>query len=202
MQTITKSDLPYKRIRDIAKDKQNLDFLDLQLNAGDITVTLGHYIFFIGILEDKVQEEIENTLEAIKYGLHIIAKDFSDRREYNSYKHGLRIIPALKNFTITSQEDKDIKLSWDLEDSMTFYSENKVGAIEFITKTFDTERDIKLTSFCSNVIWNIVTLRRARYFEDKKKMSVLFFDKEMIEKSQKRNVKIQDLKYKITKQDK
>jgi len=34
MRTITKSDLPYKRIQDIAKDKQNLDFLDLQLNAG------------------------------------------------------------------------------------------------------------------------------------------------------------------------
>ena len=202
IRTISISRFPYKRIEGIAKDEKNLEFLDQEIHAGDKKFTLGHFIFFIGITKKEMVKELNDNLEVIKHGLKILAKDFSDRREYNSYKHGLRIMPALKSFTLASPTNKDLKLTWDLEDSMTFYTENKSGELEFITKTFDSDRDINMTSFCSNLIWNIITLRRARFFKDKQEIPILLFDKDSIDKAQKQNVKIQDLKYKLAPKDK
>jgi hypothetical protein len=202
IRTISISRFPYKKIEGIAKDEKNLEFLDQEIHAGDKKFTLGHFIFFIGITKKEMVKELNDNLEVIKHGLQILAKDFSDRREYNSYKHGLRIMPALKSFTLASPTNKDLKLTWDLEDSMTFYTENKSGELEFITKTFDSDRDINMTSFCSNLIWNIITLRRARFFKDKQEIPILLFDKDSIDKAQKQNVKIQDLKYKLAPKDK
>lgn len=202
IERITLSDLPYSDIRKISKSENSLDFLDNEIIYPDkTTLTLGEFIFYFGLHNEiKFKESIEQSLDAIKYALRILAKEFTDRREYNSYKHGLRIIPALQKLDILDAETMKKAISFELKDTMTFYSyDKKTNETSFITKKFDTERDLQMISVCSNLLWTMITLRDAAYNKAKKdkdsKIAILFFGKEEIDKAKKINVDIQDLKF-------
>lgn len=202
IERITLSDLPYSKIQKIAESEDSLDFLETEIIYPDKTVvSLGEFIFYFGLhKQDVFKLEILNSLPAIKYALQVLAKDFSDRREYNSYKHGLRIIPALREITFLNAETMKPVISKKLKDSMTFYSYNKkTEETSYITKTFDSERDIRMTSLCSNLLWTMIKLRDAAYNKSRKekgsKVAIPFFSIEVIDKIIKTDVDIQNLNY-------
>jgi len=205
LRTLSFPTLYYDRIGKIAKDKLELDFLDKEVYLEDnISVTLCEYIFYFGAAENQdFRPKIIESLGAIKEALYILAKEFSDRKEYNSYKHGLRIVPALTYFIIQNPTTKKNLGKWDLSDSMTYYSENeKSGKMEFITKVFDTDRDLKLTSLCSNLIWNIIKLRDLAF--NKKKpgeivsLKVILFTKDIVSEANTINTSFQNLRLSTT----
>lgn len=196
----------FERIQRISTDESELSFLDKETTFQNINITVGHYLFYFGIfpnekLKSEIFDEIKSSLDAIKYGIRIIAKDFSDREEYNSYKHGLRIIPALKQFMIAQADTMEIKMSWDLSESMSFYFRTKnPDELKMITKLFDTDRDFQMTFFCSNLIFNMVYYRRVAFYKNsimEKEIPIPMFGKEEIEKCNSTNVKMQDLVYTV-----
>ena len=201
----------YDRIDSIAKDQKNLDFLDSDLDISGQKISVGQYLFYYGILPNNTSEIlnsqlklIPSSLSAIKYGLLFLAKDFSKREEYNSYKHALRIFPAVTHFTIMDQEKKKILMKWDLSNSQTYVNmAADKSEIVFTTRLFDTDRDIGLSLFASNLISNVILLRKAAFKQLKKteKLLILFFGKEEIKKISKVNVKIQDLVHRMTKKN-
>jgi hypothetical protein len=198
----------YDKITKIASDEISLDFLDEEVIFNGHTTTVGHYLFYFGLF-DKTKlpanffEKANQSIEAIKYGIKIIAKDFVDREEYNSYKHGLRIIPATSELMLADAQTMEIKIRWNLEDSMSFYSKTKdPNELKIKTKLFDTNRDYAMTYFCSNLISNLVFTRQVSMYKEqkikeKKQMAVAFFGKKEIEDCNKMNVEIQDLVYSI-----
>jgi len=176
--------------------ENNFEVLDKKVFVGDKEITLGHYIFYHGFYVIEKKENIEESLEAIKIGLTSLAKDFIDRDEYNSYKHGLRVLPTLMKFKLAREDDLSTLKEWDLSDSMSYYKRTKnTNEIKISTKVFDTKRDIEMTSVCSNLIWNIITLRRYRFCQQKEEFKILFFGEEEIKKSRKHNINIQDLNF-------
>lgn len=192
----------FERIQKIWKDEKELDFLDKEITFQDKTISIGHYIFYFGILpNEKFTPEMfaamTESIEAIKYGIRIIAKDFSDREEYNSYKHGLRIIPALKELMFAQADTMEIKISWDLSDSMSFYFRTKnEDELKMVTKLFDTDRDFQMSYFCSNLIFNMIYYRRVVFYNNsiqEKEIPIPMFGKTEIQKCDNINVKIQDL---------
>lgn len=204
MLNITNSNqkLTYNRIKQIAEDISELDYLNNSTTFDNKEISTGHYLFYFGILpNDKFPKEMfnemKNSLESIKLGLQIIAKDFSNREEYNSYKHGLRIIPALKQFSIETVETLEIKMSWNLSESMSFYYRTKdPEELKMVTKLYDTERDFQMAYFCSNLIFNMVYYRRLYFYKESikdDKIPILMFGKDEIEKCNNTNVEIQDL---------
>lgn len=201
------------RIRKIAEDSDGLEFLEKQIKVhengkvNDIQISIARFLFYFGIIPGnksipkKYLKLIEPSLKAIKLGLKIIAKDFIQRGEYNSYKHGLRIVPALKHFYILNSETQKSILDWDLSDSMTYISlDSKKEEIKFTTTVFDTDRDIKMTLFCSNLISNLILLRKAglNKFKKDEKVPILFFDEEEVSNVSKSGVSLQNLVYKMT----
>lgn len=200
----------YRRIKEIADNDKVLDFLDEEIEVMGKQVTIGNYIFYMGIFnKDKyphLKTQIDSSIDAIKYGLAIVAKDFVKREEYNAYKHGLRIIPAVSKFMLADAETMEIKFEWDLTDSMSFYAPTKnPDELTIITKLFDCERDYQMTLFCSNLIRHMVFYRKISFGKNrenttnknKRRIAVTFFGKEPIERCNKVNVDIQDLMHTI-----
>ena len=204
IERITLSDLPYTNIRRIAENIDSLDILngDIELPNGK-KISIGEYVFYFGVSQNvRNKNNILESIGAIKYALNILAKEFSDRTEYNSYKHGLRILPALQKLSVCDVETMEKEISWDLDGSMTFYSyDKKTNESIYTTKTFDSDKDVRMTSLCSSLIWNMIKLRDIAYNWEKKyndsKFEIPFYSKESIDDAIKTNVKIQYLKYSI-----
>lgn len=203
----------YKQIKEIAENEQALDYLSEEIDFEGFKVTIGNFLFYPGIFsKDKFPQElfdeIADSIDAIKYGIRLFAKDFSNRDEYNAYKHGLRIIPAATKFLLADAGNLDVKIEWDLMDSMSFYLPSKdLNEMTIVTKLFDVERDYHMTNVCSYMIHQMVFYRRImmklKGDEDKyRQFEVRFFDKDEIIKCSKTNVEIQDLVYKVTRKEK
>lgn len=202
----------YDKITKIASGEMNLDFLDKEIDFHGHKITVGHYLFYYGVF-DKTKfprdffEKVKNSVDAIKFGIKIIAKDFSDRDEYNSYKHGLRLIPATSELMFADAKTMEVKIRWNLEDSMSFYLKTKdPNELKIKTRLFDTNRDYAMTYFCSNMISNMVYYRQVSLYKEqnlKKKnpIAIAFFGKEEIEGCNKMNVEIQDILYTVRRVD-
>lgn len=198
----------YEQIKQIATIENALDFLDTEIEMHNHKVTVGHYIFYYGIsskqkIDEQFSEKLLSSMEAIKYGTRLIAKDFIDREEYNCYKHGLRIIPALKELSIVDMNTMEPHIKWSLDDSMSFFLKTKMAdEVKISTKIFDPARDFQMTYFCSNLISNMVYYRKMA-FETKKdpkaQMALAFFGKEQVSACNKINVELQNLEYTVKK---
>lgn len=204
IERITLSDLPYSKIGNIAQDENSLDFLDNELvYPNNPTISVGEFVFYYGLYKmEDIKNDIPKSIEAIKLALRILANEFSDRKEYNSYKHGLRILPALQKFAVCDPDTMQEQFSWNLDSSMTFYSyDKKTKETTYTTKTFDSERDLRMTSICSFLLWNMIKFRDVAFNKDKKdkdyKFAIPIFGKDQIEEAIKTDVKIQDLKFSI-----
>ncbi len=210
--TYSKGSETYDGIREIANNEKTLDFLNEEIEYLGHKITIGHYIFYPGIFSrekfpPEVFDQISESIEAVKYGIKIIARDFIRREEYNAYKHGLRLIPASTKLMLAEAKSMNVKIEWDIGDSMSFYIKTKYpDELKVVTKLFDFERDYQMTLFCSNMIHCMVFFRRLmyRFKGDKDKFDqipIFFFGKEPIEECNKTNVEIQDLVYTVTRTD-
>lgn len=196
----------YTRIEKIASDDSALSFLDTEIVFQDKKTTIGHYIFYFclfamkDIPSDKI-EEINESIEAIKHGIKIIASDFVNREEYNSYKHGLRIIPALAQVMIANKQSLSVLKEIDLKESVSFYYKTKdPNEWKMVTKIFDTERDSCMTLFCSKLIYCMVFLRRVALCKKpakEKEFQIPFFGIESINNCNKANSDIKDIIWNI-----
>lgn len=201
--TNSKWQVNYEKIKKIASGDMSLDFLTNSIDFHGHQITIGHYLFYYGLIEIKnipeFLDKVVQSVEAIQHGIKIIAKDFTDRDEYNSYKHGLRIIPALSEFMVADPKTKEIKLKWDLNDSMSFFCKTQnENEVKIKTKLFDSDRDFHLTRFCSNMISNMICTRKVSFYnkdfvEKEEKIAVGFFGKKEIDDCNKINVEIQDI---------
>ena len=119
-----------------------------------------------------------------------MATDFSDRDEYNSHKHGLRLIHSMAKLTLADPKTLESKMEFDMSDSISFYKRQKRNdkseSIESVTRVFDTERDYQMTTVCSNLITSMIEPRRAMYSKNTMRtdgyIPVRIFGKEAIEK--------------------
>lgn len=173
----------YQDINSFAEGKGGLDFLDQEVTQGNVKIKALQYIFY-GLLDQRENGNFPESLEAIMKILKIIAHDISDRREYNCYKHGLRIFPHAGMFQVHNSETGNEILNWDLKDSMTFVHEDeKQKVLNVVTKMFDSERDINMTFLCNNLISNLIMIRRTAL--KKEKVGIVFLKLEDVERSYK-----------------
>ncbi len=163
--------------------------LDTIIYTNDKSSSVMRYLFYLGIFEteheDKIQESVIAYGEAIKFfGKEIL----ESRDELNSFKHGLRLIPFIKELHIADQENRSNKLSIKVEESLSFQTSNKT--IKTLhTKSLDYKRDLSLTYFVSNMIYNIITSRRYKYVDNSKGLvSMMAITKDALGHAKKNNV--------------
>lgn len=190
----------YDRAKTISTLDSGLDFMDEKFNNPKYPVSIGHFLFFYGAsaqLPENEKELIDANLKSIKKLLKILASDLSDREEYNSYKHGLRVVPATKFFSIMKDDKSEELLRFDLSKSVSYYSKTKDPLeIKIKTKNQDTERDIEMTMLCSRLISNIIESRRALLCGDSMHENgdtlIYPFDEKTVQDADKIRVQAQD----------
>ncbi len=195
----------FKEIQNIAKNDSALDFMNDVINYSGFTISAGHFLFYPGLVNpkrfpDELWKDIGESIEAIKYGIKIIATDFVRRDDYNAYKHGVRAIPVIESFiAANSTQTTDDNLVLDFIDSMSYFLKGeKEENITIVTKNLDFERDYQMTLFCSNLIHQMVFFRRLAMklpndLDSLHEFPVGIFDKELIMKSATLNVDAQEL---------
>ena len=189
----------FKRIQKINSQIDGLSFLDdtIKIDEIDNPISIARYIFYYGMLPDKkIPKEyinlIDSSLSAIKTGLKIIASDFCEREEYNGYKHSLRVIPATKGFQLIDKLSEKVLLDLDLKESMSYITKNsELNEIILHTKLFDTDRDSQMVLFCSNLISNIIQLRKGGLSKTQQEgqFPIHFFGEDQVIKMSKKNIK-------------
>ncbi|RPI70702.1 MAG: hypothetical protein EHM47_11650 [Ignavibacteriales bacterium] len=193
-----------KKVEEIANNDRALDFLNERFKILEYDISIGQYIFYMGIFNrqkfpKEVFDMMDESIEALKYGIPFLAKDFLRKEEYNAYKHGLRTINSAKTFIISKSNKKDEGIRFDLSESMSYYSKTKnIDEIQIYTILFDPERDFKMTLFCSHLIHHMIEYRKISFNKnnpriEKSQFPITFFDKEEIKKCCTVNVKIQDI---------
>jgi hypothetical protein len=200
----------YRTIQKIAKEADYLEFLSDEIDFMGNKISIGHYLFYMGIFSkekfpEEVFSQIDESIEAVKYGLRILAQDFSGKDEYNAYKHGLRIIPATSKLMAADAKTMEVKVEWDISEGMSYYLKTKkADELTVVTQLFDPERDFQMISFCSNLIEHMIKYRKIVFDPDKEKkanqqVAIKFFAKEPIDDCRKVNVNIQNLVYTVSK---
>jgi hypothetical protein len=187
----------YEHIRKYAINGSGIEFLEQTFDFGENgQIPTIQYLFYGFLKDSQLGGQLSESLNAIRKILKIIAVDISDRKEYNAYKHGLRIFPVNSFFSFHDHKTGDEIIKWDIKDSMSFMEKDeKIGQIDIVTKLFDPLRDCNLTIMCNNLISNLIMIRRSSYMVDNKKTGIVIFKSEDVDSLSKPNVKVQHLKF-------
>lgn len=156
----------YTKIESYKASKNNLDFIDNTISDSDWSV--GRFIFYAALRPpDEIYEEylksVNGSVSSIKTALQLLAHDFGDRKEYNSYKHSLRVLDAFRSMYLLDPVSKQM-IKMDLTESLTYPVWNKKSRMMRLqTNQYDFERDHKMTLLAASLIRSIITNRRIAY---------------------------------------
>lgn len=166
----SKQSVNYGQIKDISTGKDNLEFLDkICIQNGQVPVW--KHIFYFRQNPNMSEEgnaKFADSLNGIKHFIKHIADIFSNREEYNAYKHGLRIMHTV-NFVSIGVADDPSPFVDDLSDSMSLLTleldpKTKKPVAEIIDViSFDTHVDMEIIQACYYMINNIISRRKAFY---------------------------------------
>ena len=193
----------YKLIQDIAEGKFSLEVFDEPIEFLGYQTTVGKYLFYPGMFDPskftkEFFEQAELSIIAIKSAIKTLAADFSQRDEYNAYKHGIRIFPSYQSLLFVSVEDMKEQHKFDLSNSVSYYTFNdKLKESKITTKIFDSERDFLMTRLSSNLIFTIVNYRdivvNPELRDKKERIRINFFDLDAVENCKEHHVDVQDI---------
>ena len=141
-----------------------------QINGSKEEIPLLRWIFYFTYSSKMTNTEWNKNLDSIKKLLKIFARDFSDRGEYNAYKHALRFYNssfALSIGITGSQKMHTLGASNDsityLEEKMKKLQKGKVEPTGYILKTtkpFNFQRDFNCCLTIYEMINNIINTRK------------------------------------------
>ena len=136
----------------------------------DTEIALLRWIFYFVYPSKMDDEKWKNNLEKIRKLLLLFSKDFSDRGEYNAYKHSLRFYNSSFSMSIGLTGSQNMHTLGSSNDSITYLEEQKkkeqdgqykkTGHILKITKPFDFERDYNCCILIYEMIKNIINTRK------------------------------------------
>lgn len=152
------------------RSKIFIDKIKTEIDGKEAEVSLLRWMFYF-IYPTKLSDEdwIKN-LENIKRLLLTFARDFSDRGEYNAYKHSLRFYNSPFSMAIGITGDHQMHSLGSSEDCITFLEERRekdmsgelspTGQIMRTQKPFDFQRDYEMCILIHTMIKNIIYTRK------------------------------------------
>lgn len=178
----------YNKIKDFAEGSyiefKNYFFSlnNITLQNKEIEMPLLRWIFYFNYQFEMSEKKWKINLDNIFYFLRKFAKDFSDRGEYNAYKHSLRFYNAPSNFFISTEGSEERILLGASEDSIIYLEEMKTDnkyskKIARTVKPFDFEADARCCYIIYELIRNIIFTRKYQILNelDGKKFNIMLF---------------------------
>lgn len=173
----------FNKLIDGIKEK---DFSSM-LKEEDIPKFL-QWLFFPGVTKENFNEydKIEKSIEFITKYLKALAHTISDKKDYNSYKHGFRGLPIMSAIKIENMQDKlkslessgksCLYLDFDIETNNG--TPNK--RLKIVTKTYSYKTALNIVATNTQLIKNIIESRRQIILDKSTQIKFsLFFDKEV-----------------------
>jgi len=161
----------YAEIRRIAEGKLDLDEQEVELTNGK-KLSFLEWALYAGYSHNFSDQNLKNTIKITKRLLRLAAQDFSDRDAYNSYKHGMRVLPlfgtggGFSNYMDISDAKTAQKLSEiDFSNSYTYLDIKNKKEFSEVTITYNPEQDISRIRFISLLMFNIIKTRRAKFYD-------------------------------------
>jgi len=135
------------------------------ISGNEIEIPLLRWIFYFVYPSKMTEDEWKNNLDKIKRLISLFAKDFSDRGEYNAYKHSLRFYNSSFAMSIGLTGSQQMHTIGASNDSITYLEEQRkeqkgTGRILRTTKPFDFERDCNCCLVIYSMIKNIISTRK------------------------------------------
>lgn len=141
-------------------------------------------------------EDLKTSLVKAKEIIQIIAEDLADKAQYNAFKHGMRVLPLWKYFSIKAKDEEKKGIKFDLENSFTFLSFPKDRSkINEITIGYSPDQDLLKINLITLLMKGIIGIRKDKYFNDEKGQLFHFVDVDFKKKIQKANISIHRLVY-------
>ncbi|MFC1855990.1 hypothetical protein ACFL2A_05565 [Thermodesulfobacteriota bacterium] len=178
----------YKTIKKFSKKEKiepNLEEEKFHEKLG-CNISLKRWVFYYHYPLDFTKEECEINMQNIDKLLRIFAKDFSDRAEYNAYKHSLRFYSSPFTLRMGLKGDKAMSVLSHSDDAITYLQERvekdnngkklKAKRVEKRVKSFDFERDYRCCLVIYHLIKNIIDTRKYSHLEEllEKKFNIYY----------------------------
>jgi len=149
----------------------------------------------------KSEQQITTSIEKVDSIIQFAAKDLADKKEYNAFKHGMRVLHVLKDFRITDNEKQKFNINFDLGNSFTYINfpkddkkaGTKKGDIQAITKGYNPEQDLLKIKLITFLMSGIIESKKMKYFGNGRIMEFLDFD--IVEKLNELRPKINHLTF-------
>ena len=166
----------YKKIAELNYNSKI--FTENTIGIGDdvVETSLLRWIFYFVYPSKLTDEKWKKNLENIKNLLLIFARDFTDRGEYNAYKHSLRFYNAPLSMAIGMTGSDQMHSLSSSENCITFLEEQKkkdengglipTGRIMRTQKPFDFEKDYNFCILIYHMIKNIIYTRKYSLLDD------------------------------------
>jgi hypothetical protein len=161
----------YRRIAEL-NDYSDLftQKIKTEINGQEKEIPMLRWVFYFVYNLKLNDDEWVKNLENIKKVLVMFAREFSDRGEYNAYKHSLRFYNSPFSMSIGIDGTGVMQEIGSANDCITFLEEQKkkdvngnlqpTGQIMKIKKPFDFERDYNLCLAIYSMIKTIVYTRK------------------------------------------
>jgi hypothetical protein len=151
-----------------------------ELRDKKINLTDGRDIsFYEWLLFDAFVPEIKKSEEQVRIStakvdeiIQFTANDLSDKKEYNAFKHGMRILHLFDNFSIKDKEKNKFDLKFDLKNSFTYVnypkdkqrSDGKAGDVQVVTKGYSPKQDLLKIKLITMLMAAMIEIRKLRFF--------------------------------------
>lgn len=165
--TIFHSDC-YNKIKSFSNStliEPDLDsFKEYEINGKTIKIPLLKWIFYGTYSLEMSDDEWKINLDNIHYLLKKFARDFTDREQYNAYKHSLRFHNTPFFFGIAPQGSSNFR-GQKTDDSVIYLKTKQIKddsnslTVRKCVKPFEFEKDYNLCMFIWRMISNIIKTR-------------------------------------------
>ncbi len=168
----------YERVRLYAERAINAPNFRRPIKIGkegdEQEIPLLRWIFYFNYPLSLTNDQWNKNLDNIEALLHCFAKDFSDRGDYNAFKHSLRFYNSECSFAIGKTGAPEAHVIGASQDAITFLEEEiektptgeEKRYINTTTKPFDFERDYRCAIAISALIQNMINTRKHSILEN------------------------------------
>ncbi|MDD5068950.1 MAG: hypothetical protein PHN89_05155 [Candidatus Pacebacteria bacterium] len=161
----------YKKIAELNDCSEIfVEKMKTEIDGKQTEVPVLRWIFYFIYPSKLSNEDWIKNLENIKRLLLTFARDFSDRGEYNAYKHSLRFYNSPFSMAIGITGSNQMHSLGSSEDCITFLEEQRkknvsgellpTGQIMRTQKPFDFQRDYEMCILIYAMIKNIIYTRK------------------------------------------
>jgi len=174
-----------KKVNDISECSSILRDKKIELKDGR-KVSFYEWLMFDSLFPytELDEEKAVITYNKIDDIISFMANDLSEKGEYNAFKHGMRVLPLIKDLKFEEAKKKKVLFKFDMANTFTYLNFPKEdpqkginkGDVQEVTMGYNPEQDLIKINLLTTLLTNIIESRKKRFFDEGKIIQFLDID--------------------------